>query len=352
MALLMKILAFDRKNGVMKLKVESEDDLWHLSNIITAGSKLTMHTTRKLKKEFEGGKRVEQSRVHITLSIEVKKTEYHSYLNVLRASGPIVAGPEEISHGEFHTMGIAPGSSLVLEKRFGPLDLKRLDESKERQPRLLIVLMDRDEALFSLVGASGIEHPLTVHSHLPPKGKGYESAMEEFFSEIAEKLLEVKDRVDGIVVAGPGWVKDSFADHVKEKNLGLKFTLESASSATKSALKEVLDRYKGRELCVARDTKTVNELFSAIAKNSAAYGIGEVKTAVEYGAASTLIVSDELIRKMQREGTFGELEDTIRMAEERGAAIMIIGSGHEAGDRLMGLGGIAAFLRFRLPQTQ
>ncbi len=77
-----------------------------------------------------------------------------------------------------------------------------------------------------------------------------------------------------------------------------------------------------------------------------------MKKAVEYGAASTLIVSDELIRKMQREGTFGELEDTIRMAEERGTAIRIIGSGHDAGDRLMGLGGIAAFLRFKLPQTQ
>ncbi len=349
----MKVLAFDRKNGVMKLKAESEDDLWHLSNVITAGAKLTMHTTRKLKKEFEGG-RVEQSKIHVTLSIDVKKVEYHSYLNVLRASGPIVAGPEEdITRGEFHTMTIEPGSTLVLEKRFGPLDFRRIDESKERQPRLLIVLMDRDEALFSLVGASGIEHPLTVYSHLPPKGKGYETAMEDFFSEIAKRLLEVKDRVDGIVIAGPGWVKDSFADHVKEKNInGLKFTLESASSATSSALKEVLDRYKGRELNVARDTKLVDELFSAIAKNSAAYGTADVKKAVEYGAASTLIVSDELIRKMQREGTFGELEDTIRMAEERGTSIRIIGSGHDAGDRLLGLGGIAAFLRFKLPQTQ
>ena len=77
-----------------------------------------------------------------------------------------------------------------------------------------------------------------------------------------------------------------------------------------------------------------------IAKNGlAAYGIDEVKKALNYSAIEILLVTDEMLRKRH-------IEEIMNLTESIGGKVMVISTSHDAGKQLKALGGIAALLRF------
>ena len=128
----MKILSFDRKEGRMFLSLESEDDLWHLSNILDSSSKVKMRDQRKVKMEF--GERTEATKINVTLTLAVEKAEFHEYLNTLRIGGKILeSSKEDIPLGSYHTFSAQPGDKLTIFKQFTKIDLKRIEESKIHQ---------------------------------------------------------------------------------------------------------------------------------------------------------------------------------------------------------------------------
>jgi protein pelota len=63
------------------------------------------------------------------------------------------------------------------------------------------------------------------------------------------------------------------------------------------------------------------------------------------GAIEKLIVADTLIRDAEEEQRL-KLEQLMRDVEKRQAKITVISTEHEAGFKLVSLGGIAALLRF------
>ncbi len=347
----MKILSFDRKEGRLKVRIESEDDLWHLSNILDSASRVKMRDQRKLKKEF--GERTEVSKVNVTLAISVEKVEFHEYLNTLRVGGKItMSSKEEIPLGSYHTFAIKPGDMTTIFKKFSKLDMKRIDESKVHQPKLLIVLMDRDNALFAQIKPFGISYPVEIYSNIPPKRdvKAYDTAFKKYFADVASALVNFK--TDALIIAGPGNAKENFADYLRSKNPKLKFKVENASSSTRASIKDLVGRAADkliRQTSLAKDTSMVDELFQKIAKgNLATYGAEGVKKAVKYGAVEKLLISADLVRKKKRDGTYLDLEKLLKAAEKGRAFIHIVGTGHEPGDKLEGLGGIAAILRFKI----
>ncbi|MFQ5919292.1 MAG: mRNA surveillance protein Pelota, partial [Thermoplasmata archaeon] len=93
---------------------------------------------------------------------------------------------------------------------------------------------------------------------------------------------------------------------------------------------------------VALETRFVERLLEEIARNGPhAYGPDEVESAVEAGAVETLLVTDELTRS-------GAVEDLMRQAEQKKGRVLVVSSRHDAGQKLSGLGGVGALLRFPL----
>ncbi len=340
----MEILAFSRKKEKAKLKVENEDDLWHLSNLLE-NSHVTMRTVRKVKKSF--GDRTEVSKVKCSLTLRVERVDYHTYLNSLRVGGPIVAGPEDISKNEHHTFSISPGSTLVVEKNFDPADVERLRQSRRSQKKVVVLLIDRDEARFLSLRPFGIQTISEVHSSIPPKGRGgYEAAVREFFDRVLFNLTSLS--FDKLVIAGPGNFKENFADFCKEKKPDIKFVMESVSSTTPAATKELLRGLLSKS-GLAEEEAAVNEVFAKIGRGGrVTYGIKEVSKAAEYGAIERLLITSDLILRSRRNGTYAPIESVLRAAEQQKAKIQLINPQHEAGARLAGLGGIAATLRFEI----
>ena len=68
-------------------------------------------------------------------------------------------------------------------------------------------------------------------------------------------------------------------------------------------------------------------------------GLEKTKEALLNGMVDTLLVSDSKI---------GEYESVLDSAEDLKAKIMIVSSEHSSGEQLLGLGGIAALLQYRI----
>jgi protein pelota len=75
------------------------------------------------------------------------------------------------------------------------------------------------------------------------------------------------------------------------------------------------------------------------------YGLNAVENAVKMGAVEKLVLADTTIRDAEEQNRL-TLEGLIREAEKRGAKVTVISTEHEAGAKLLSLGGMAALLRF------
>lgn len=356
----MRVLQFDKKHGILVLTLENDDDLWHLSNIITEGTLVKSKTARKLKKEF-GEERTETEKVNLTLVINVEKVAYHEYSNILRVSGTIVEGPPSVTLGSHHTLSIVPGSKITIRKQeWSPLDLERVRKARVQEPKALIVLIDRDQTVFVRLSAAGPNIFAENRSSIPPKAEArqYEAALDEFVSQAASLIVTETARDTGagalpVIIAGPGNVKDKLAELLTKKSPDIEFTVCNASNATSSAISEILSSQTLKiveKSSARRETLAVEEVLKRISKNEpVAYGMDEVQRAVELRAVEQVLITDVIIRAKRRDGTFNALESLLKDAESNnGAKIVIIGSKHQAGRQLDGLGGIAALLRFRV----
>ena len=86
----------------------------------------------------------------------------------------------------------------------------------------------------------------------------------------------------------------------------------------------------------------MDEVLLRIATEGAvAYGINEVRRAIAYGAAETVLVSDTLLRNE-------EVTGLIEQAEYVGASVVVMSTEFEPGERLEALGGAAALLRYKI----
>ncbi len=353
----MKVVFYDERKGILKLAMETEDDLWHASNIITEDGKTVakMHTVRKVKKQLSGD-RVEAEKVSVTLSIRVERVEYHPFSGALRVTGKVCGENEVAPLGSYHTFSLEPGAVVTVEKEggFGQLDWERIKASRRNQPKVLVLLIDRDEAEFATVTAEGVNWGAQVRSSLPPKAeKGYESAMKEYFGNVLSAMRSLSGKAEAIIVAGPGNAKENFEEFCEGK---IEFSVQNASSATRAALKEVLASGVSKileETNVAKESEIVEELFARLGTgpDKVAYGMSAVGAAAEAGAVERIMVTDGLIKKARLEGNYPQLESAIKAVEAGGGRVSIISEKHEAGGKLSGLGGIAAVLRYAFSRS-
>jgi protein pelota len=87
---------------------------------------------------------------------------------------------------------------------------------------------------------------------------------------------------------------------------------------------------------ITEETQAVESLLESISgSGKAVYGLEKVKEAIESRVVRLLLISDSKIR---------EYEEVLDFADKMRVEIMVISSQHDAGEKLLGLGGIAALL--------
>ena len=351
----MKIIYSDFKKGLVKVKIETLDDLWYLSHLVDPQDFIKGKTLRKIKKSGQDERTQKIIRKPVTIKIQTEKIEFSPYSNTLRILGKITEGPEDVPRGSHHTFNIEENTEITIQKeKWRSYQKQKLKESTQKKFRFLICVFDREDALIAPSKHYGYQILAEIHGEVQKK-ETRALTKGSFYQDIIKSLQEYNQRYhpENIILASPAFYKEDLQKLITNEKLKKKIVLATCSSAKESAINEILKRSELQQALkkshLAEETKLVEELLTQISKNNlAAYGIRETKKAVEAGAVEKLLVLDTLIHEYRQKEKYDKLDFLMKTTDQTKGSVHIISSEHEAGQKLKGLGGIAAILRFKL----
>jgi protein pelota len=336
------------REGEIALVPETLDDLWHLKYIIEKGDLVFALTKRKADAAADKPRPEKVEKRTVRLGVRIEELEFHRFSNRLRLHGLIEHGMDA---GHYHTFNAEEGLNLSIIKTWKKDQLERIDEAEacSKRPKVVIVAIEEGDADIGLVRHYGIE----IYSHISQSsGKGEGTLREVFFQEILDQLVHAASESEAIVVAGPGFTKEDFMKYLglRAPELVPRVITEDISSIGMSGFQEVLrrgavDRIM-EESRIARESRLMDDLLREIAMDGkVAYGMEEVKMALDYGSIEVLLVADEMLR-MEREK--GGIDSLLQDVENIQGKIVVFSTIFEPGQKLLALGGIAALLRFKV----
>jgi protein pelota len=349
----MKLLSFQKSEA--KVKVEHADDVYFLSQIVGVGDVVRGKTIRKIKIGDEGDRKQSIVKKPVTLSITVEKVSFSKSVDALRVSGIITSGTGDVQKGEHHTFSLEPGITFTLIKTsWLSFQRKRLEEAaSEEVSKVLICVMDRDEAQFALLKKYGYKMLSSIRGKVSKKGMD-ETQTGGFYKDIISKLEDYDKRFGlvTLVVASPAFWKEDLLKEVSG-DIKKKIILATCNSGGENGINEVLKRPEVTAALqqdrVAKEVALVEKLLVEISKQAkAAYGIRETKQAIESGAVEHLLLTDRYIKELHENEKYADFEKLLKIVEQAKGNVHIISVDHDGGKKLQGLGGIGALLRFQL----
>lgn len=336
----MKILKKDLKNNLVTLKIENPNDVWTLEKLITPGDMISGKTLRRVQIQREETSE-KAGKKPMWLKIEAEKIEFHETTGKLRITGRILEGPEEAQKASYHTFVGEEGAILTIEKNWKKWQLDKIKKSFKKTPDILLCLLDERRADFSIIS----EKIKEVGEVRNPKAGKDEYGTKEYFGKIIPFLESKSEKVDKIVIAGPGFTKEDLYAELKEKTgISEKVLVENVSHTGKTGIQEAIKRgiieRVMKESRLVEETKYVEEALAELGKDGlVTYGKGKIEEGIEFGAVKTLLVSESVIK---------ENEDLIEKAEKNRAKVVVVSDEHEAGEKLLNFGGLLALLRFKI----
>lgn len=330
---------------------------------------------RKVVKESTTGSTVSQKK-RLSLTIEVTKVEFDTDSLEVRISGPNREESEHVRMGAHHTITLEVGRQFRLEKNcWDQIFLDRLEVAThpEREAEVMAVVM----------ASTGIAHICLVTEYLTltrakidvniPKKRGvgsshhHSKAVTKFYEAIYQALLRHADftTIKCVLLASPGFVKDDFYQYLLAESIRRedrpfienkhKFILCRASSGHRHALEEVFqDPTVMAQLADTKMAKEVDILSKFMRMmdtnpDQAQYGYLHVFMANEQGAVDSLLVTDELFRSSDI-ATRKQYVNLVEQVRENGGKVYIFSSLHVSGTQLQKVSGVAAILRFPMPE--
>lgn len=364
---------FEKKGkGHIGLVPEEAEDMWHAYNLVQAHDIIRSTTIRKVQSESATGS-TSSSKVRTTLTIQVEGTEFDTQACVLRVKGRNVEENQYVKMGQYHTIDLELNRKFVLTKEeWDIVSIERIENACDPTKKADVgaIVMQEGIANVCLVTSSMTLLRAKIEVNIPRKRRGncsqHDKGLLKYYDQIIQAVLRHFDFdiVKCVVVASPGFVKDQFAEYMFSQAIKLeqkvitenksKFILVHSSSGFKHSLQEVLsDPAVCNRLSDTKATSEVRALesFYTMLQNEpdrAFYGIDHVERANEMLAIETLLVTDNLFRSqdVNERKRFVNLVESVR--DNNGDA-KIFSSLHVSGEQLSLLSGVAAILRFPLP---
>ncbi|OMO92939.1 Translation release factor pelota-like protein [Corchorus capsularis] len=388
--------------GSVKMIPVDSDDLWFAYNLITVGDSVMARTVRKVLRETSGGRDAE--RVTLKLEIRVESIDYDKEGSVLRIRGKNILENEHVKIGAFHTLELELQRPFVLRKAslssvgkllflglaiylklftficaavpviWDSLALDTLQQASDpgASADLAVVLMQEGLANILLIGRSlvridfGLRLFIYVAVHFL---SNILQALKKFFENVLQAFLKHIDFnvVRCAVIASPGFTKDQFHRHLmlEAERRQLRPIIENksriilvhTSSGYKHSLKEVLEAPNVMNMIkdtkAAQEVRALEDFFSMLSNDSAraCYGPKHVEIAHERMAVQTLLITDDLFRNSDI-ATRQKYVNLVNSVKNSGGTAHIFSSMHVSGEQLAQLTGIAAILRFPLPDLE
>jgi protein pelota len=350
----MEIIKQDFRKGYARIKITDLEDLWHLSQVILPGDLIQGRSVRKVKVGSSEEKQA-VSKKTIIVKIDVEKISFDKGLESLRLNGKVVNEIEDVPRGSYHSLDISVGDMIDIEKEeFLDYQIKYLKEaSSGKKAKILMVVLDREEASFGLVKAHGIEM-LSEISGTAEKKYVKEKISKEFYSDVISQIQDYDKRFnfESILIGSPAFWKDEIYKKLTAE-LRKKVILANCNHVGKSGMNELLKRDEVKkalaESRISMESNIIEKLLLEISKNEkAVYGFSETKDAVYSGAVEVLVISTQFISSHIENNGYKTVNDLMKTAEKNNGAVRIINSDNEPGQKLDGLGGVAGILRYKL----
>ena len=342
-------------DGGVRLRVESEDDLWVLSQVCGPGCMVGMlsHRRDSTTGTKEDGRAKSAERKPMWILLEASETAFQPFTDNLRIHGVIKEARIDI--GSHHTHVIGVGDEIELTRDGG---LSKADSSLIREAitsgtkaRAGLLVVENDEVLIFEVAAHGIRDVSQFSLRGGGKRTGDSTAVrKEFFEKVAKETRMVFDDEMPLVICGPGLAREGFEGNLRD--LGAKNSIVNAPTSIggRSAANEVLaeglaDSLLG-EHALVEQVRAIEEGLRRIATEGAVtYGFGPVSSAASQGAVETMVIDAGLLRSEERSTEWAKVAEEV---EGSGGKVIQASSDHDAGQQLMGMGGAMALLRWKL----
>ncbi|NMB78743.1 MAG: mRNA surveillance protein pelota [Methanomicrobiales archaeon] len=330
--------------GEARLLPESIDDLWHLQHLISPGDLVFATTFRSVDAASDKIRPEKVEKRPVRLGIRIENVEFSQHGIRLRLSGIIEHGVDIGSH---HTLNVETGYEISVIRAWRPLDRERVERAVKASVYgvIHILTIEEGEAELFRLRQYGPESVITLTAG---SGKGAETESRTGFFDTV--LATIKEISGPLIIAGPGFIKDDFVKYARSKNqesVGRAVVVETRRIGRgavqdvigKGALDKLFD-----DLQLSREVRMMDEVLMRIAKDGAVtYGRSQVSDAIGFGAVEQVLIIDTLLQDP-------ETMKIIETAESMRAAVVVLSSRFEPGERLAALGGIAALLRYKLNQ--
>jgi len=345
----MRLLDQDPVNGSMRVQIETEDDVWHLFNVLESGDVIKALTIRRDEKATDKLRAERAEKKRMVLSVKIEKIEFSDSDLRLRALGVITEGPQDI--GQYHTLTFEVGETLtIIKDKWKDTQIERLRKAvfESKRPKVVFVSLDQDEATIAVLRQFGLKEAATIRSMRSGKQYQEKETASVYHDEIITKVASIVEDGMPLVLLGPGFEKELLAESGKRirPDIFAKAHIHHTGQSGMPGINELMKKGMGadilRESRVASEMEAVEKLMEEIGKKGqATYGPVHTENAAKAGAIETLLILDSLIRE-------SDLESVVKNVEDQKGNVIIVSERHDAGRQLAALGGIAAVLRYRM----
>ena len=184
--------------------------------------------------------------------------------------------------------------------------------------------------------------------------KNREKSEKSFFKKVLEVLkYQVASQTNIFIIGGPGKTKNYFYDYLKE-NWDLKdkkIHLEDASSGSIVGIKEILKRDIMNQIAIdyqfVRIEKIIDQFLLRLStdSNKVGYGVDNIISCLEMGAAETVLMSDRFFRSSD-ESNREKINKILNLTEETRSGFMLVDYKTSTGKTVEQFGNVIAILRF------
>ncbi|MEM4495147.1 MAG: hypothetical protein QXE96_05055 [Candidatus Caldarchaeum sp.] len=353
----MRVVKISPLKRLVTVVPESTLDLLNVYRVLEPGDVVYAVTSRELKKERRDGS-VDSVRVVVELGVEVAEKSLDPMLKRLDLLGVIRYESRELGLvGKHHSIHVSVGDELTVESRknFPRLEaMARYYREPGVKKGVALVLVDDESLGVYRAEPSGMRvifHEAVVEGKREPEQR--QKALQKIYAAAAEKLGDAGD----VYVFGPSITVDEFITYLKREKPNLYQRVKKTgfvSTTDHAGVSELMRggmlRELGEEVKAVADVLDVEELMRVLATEPGKASLGFVETlnALRMGAVEKVLVSEDFLWSKHMDKNVWELIDG---AEAFGASVRVISTGSEAADKLNGLGGVAAFLRYPVDPT-
>jgi protein pelota len=354
----MKIIGKNLRQGFVKVVPSSDDDLWHLYNIIYKGDEVYAYSSRAIKTDQEYSRPKSGERVSAFMGVKVESVAWDKFLGKLRVHGIIIHAPNIMPTGAHHTLSIALNQPVTIVKTEWPKHLlDRLVRASRTEKPMIIIAIDDEGFALAETKQYGVDIKLEERIKLPGKHEAEKRsvATKNYFKRAVNSLNQFwSPNHNPIVIVGVDYIKNNFAKFLSDDAADMAKSVVDVKSVNNGGVSGIYEALRSgvllraaKQMRIVAETEVIEEVMKRLGKGEATvtYGFQAVENAVQIGAVETLVLADTMLREAGEKQRL-HLEKFMREVEKRRGSITVVSTEHEAGEKLIALSGIAALLRF------